>query len=286
MTQSVSTKIDQVFSAVSLQPDEFDLIRRLLFRKVGITLSDGKKPLVSGRLAKRLRHYRFSNFSQYYRMLKEQGFDGEEMQVFINLLTTNETYFYREHKHFDFLAEAIRTNMIPRTKMRVWSAASSTGEEAYTLALTLTDLIGSQNFEILASDINSEVLDVGRKAIYPLTEAEKIPQKILQKYCLKGTGSKSNFFTLIPQVKSRVEFSQINLNSMLPDIGMFDLIVLRNVMIYFNEDTKSTIVDRLISHLKVGGILMIGHSETLNFYKGPIKVLRPSVYQKTDRINK
>lgn len=264
-----------------LSVDEFELIRKLLFKKTGITLSDGKMTLVTGRLSKRLRHHQFVNFGQYYRLLKTGGFQGSEMQTFINLLTTNETYFFRESKHFDFLHDILSNTPVSNTPFRVWSAASSTGEESYSTAMTIAGQSPNRAFEILATDINVEVVQQAKQAVYPLSEAKKIPTDLLKKYCLKGVGRQSGMFTVSSDITSRVQFGKINLNDDLPNIGQFDVIFLRNVMIYFNESTKLNIVNKIFPKLKKGGYFIIGHSETLNFYKGDaVSVIRPSIYQK------
>jgi len=264
-----------------LSSEEFELIRKLLFRKTGITLADGKMTLVTGRLSKRLRHFKFANFGQYYQLLKAKEFQGQEMQVFINLLTTNETYFFRESKHFEFLNTILMDLPSTNSPYRIWSAASSTGEEAYSAAMTMAGHTIKRPFEILASDINIDVLQQAKQAIYPMSEAEKIPEILLKTYCLKGVGKQSGTFAIDEIIKSKVQFSKINLNETLPNIGLFDVIFLRNVMIYFNESTKLNILANILPKLKKGGYFIIGHSETLNFYKGQeVSMVRPSIYQK------
>ncbi len=260
---------------------EFNQIRDLLFDKTGITLSDGKKPLVSGRLAKRLRHFQFENFGDYYQYLASEKFVGDEMQVFMNLLTTNETHFFREIAHFEFLKNHILTKHPAATTFRMWSAASSSGEEAYSAAMVIANDRGDQPWDILATDINSHVLTTAKQGIYPLAVSKEIPNTLLKAFCLRGVGNQSGNFVIDMQLKKHVEFKQLNLNNHLPDIGKFDLIMLRNVMIYFNNETKLKIVKQLLLKLKKGGYFIVGHSESLNFLKSELKLVKPSIYMKT-----
>lgn len=264
---------------LELSDKEFGQFQTMIYEIAGISMSSAKKPLVSGRLAKRVRHHGFESYDEYFRLLTKNGGDGE-LQMAIDLLTTNETYFFREPKHFAFMREKILPSRKPDRPFRLWSAASSSGEEPYSLAMLLSDVLGEAPWEILASDLSTKVLDKARAGVYPLERAEGIPKNYLTRFCLKGTGSQTGKFMIARELRNRVQFRQINLNESLPKVGEFDVIFLRNVMIYFNQETKRQVVARLTPLLAPGGYLIIGHSESLNGVTDVFKAVMPSVYRK------
>jgi len=263
----------------TISDQEFGQCQNLIYNIAGISLSPAKKPLVSGRLAKRLRERQLANYGDYFKLLSS-GHEPDEIQMAVDLLTTNETYFFRESKHFDFLRQNILAHHKKGQPFRVWSAASSSGQEAYTAAMVLADCLGEHPWEVVASDISTRVLERARTGHYPLDQARHIPKNYLNKYCLKGVGAKEGTFLVERGLRSRVNFMQVNLNSALPKLGEFDLVFLRNVMIYFDEKTKRQVVRRIIGQLKSGGHLFIGHSESLNGIVEELKPLVPSVYRK------
>lgn len=259
---------------------EFALFQRLIYKIAGISLSDSKKVLLVGRLTRRLKVYELGNFSQYYRMLAT-GEHPEELQTMVDLLTTNETYFFREPKHFDFLRdEIIRKRSSPAT-FRVWSAASSSGEEAYSLAMVLAEHLPNTPWEIVGSDISTKVLAKAASGHYSLARTEGIPPGFMTKYCLKGVRTQAGTFMIVPELRKRTSFYQINLmNPVDPEIGDFEVIFLRNVMIYFDPPTKTKVVHNLLPRLKSGGYLIIGHSETLNGITDRVQAVLPTIYRK------
>lgn len=265
----------------SITDQEFALFQRLIYKIAGISLSDAKKVLLVGRLARRLKVYEFASFTEYYRMLAS-GEHPDEMQTMVDLLTTNETYFFREPKHFDFLRDEIIGQHDGSSIFRVWSAASSTGEEAYSLAMVLAEGMADRPWEIVGSDICTRVLEKAATGHYALARTEGIPPTFMQKYCLKGVRSNAGTFLVAAELRRRTRFCQINLtNPVKADIGQFDVIFLRNVMIYFDADTKAKVINHLLPRLKSGGHLIIGHSETLNGLKiGRLDTVRPTIYRK------
>lgn len=263
----------------ALREQEFEQFRELLHRIAGISLSPAKKPLVAGRLAKRLRHYELDSFDAYFRFITAPS-NGEELQAAVDLLTTNETHFFRESKHFDFLREKVLAGWRPGRPFRVWSAASSSGEEPYTLAMVLADSLGDAPWEVTASDICTRVLEKARVGLYPMARTKDIPRHYLTRFCLKGTGRHDGMFLVEKALRSRVQFTQVNLNEALPQLGEFDVIFLRNVMIYFNQETKRQVVARMLPLLRPGGHFIIGHSESLNGISDGLKPVMPSVYRK------
>ncbi len=264
-----------------LQIHEFFWIKDYLYKQAGIVLNDSKQALVSGRLDKRLRHYGFSSYSEYFRSFGKPGFE-QEASVALDLLTTNETYFFREPKHFDFLT----THFFPRhpagRPFRFWSAASSSGEEAYSLAMVAAEFSKTQQWEIIGTDISFRILETARCGLYPLIAVEKIPNALLKKYCLKGSGEYEDFFLIDSTLRSRVKFIHANLNDKLPDLGRFEVIFLRNVMIYFDMPTKQRLIDRIQRCLRPGGYLIISHSETLNGINTDLKIVSPSIYRNVE----
>lgn len=263
----------------SLQDEEFQLFRRWLYRSAGINLSPGKKALVAGRLGKRLRHHGLGSYGDYFRLIMaERG--GGELQTALDLLTTNETYFFREPRHFDFLRQQVLPALGRGRPVRLWSAACSSGEEPYSLAMTLAEALGAGPWELVASDISSRVLAQAGRGQYPLSRAEHIDTRLLHKYCLKGVGEQEGSFLVERRLRQRIRFMQINLNQRLPEIGDFDVIFLRNVMIYFDLDTKRQVVERILPRLRPGGYFIVSHSESLNGVSEALRLVQPSIYRK------
>jgi chemotaxis protein methyltransferase CheR len=262
-----------------LKDSEFKLFQSWLHQSTGINLSSAKKALVAGRLSKRLKHLDLKSFGDYFQFIRSHA-AAEELQIAIDLLTTNETYFFREPKHFEFMSEKILPTLIPAKKFRVWSAASSSGEEAYSIAMTLANELTSTAWEIFGSDISTDMLRIARGGHYPIARARTIPTDMLSKYCLKGTGGQEGTFLVERNLRNKVSFAQINLNENLPDVGQFDLIFIRNVMIYFDQDTKCKVIERLLPHLKSGGYLFVSHSESLNGITNRLQIISPSIYKK------
>jgi len=263
---------------VAITDQEFAQFQRFIFESAGITLSPAKKALVSGRLARRLDLNHSASYGEYFRLLSS-GKVPQEVQMAIDLLTTNETYFFREPKHFDFLRRQV-TQFPSSQSLRVWSAAGSTGEEAYSIAMMLEDLRGGHPWEVMASDISARVLQRARAGHYPMERARNVPQDYLRRFCLKGEGEQEGTMLVERGLRNKVKFLQVNLNESLPNIGTFDIVFLRNVLIYFNGETKKKVVARVLSTLAPGGWLLIGHSESLHGVNDTVQAVAPSIYRK------
>jgi chemotaxis protein methyltransferase CheR len=263
----------------SITQPEFQLFKKFIYGQVGISLSDNKQSLVSGRLAKRLKYYNFNTFKQYYEFIHQKGNEAEQ-QVVVDFLTTNETYFFREPKHFDFIRDKVLPQHNRTKQFRVWSAACSSGEEPYTLAMVLAEHLQSSLWEIIASDVSTRVLETATRGRYPQDVIEDIPRNYLLKYCLKGTGSQDGVVLISKELRRQMRFQHINLMHPLPKLGELDMIFLRNVMIYFDNDTKRALLDRMYTLLKPGGYLFISHSESLNGISEKFKIVQPSIYQR------
>jgi chemotaxis protein methyltransferase CheR len=276
-------------SAININDREFSQFQKLIYQLAGINFSQAKKALVSGRLAKRLALYNLDSYGDYFKLLTA-GSNSAELQVAVDLLTTNETCFFREPKHFDFLRSRVLDRRTlakhrPGNPFRVWSAACSSGEEPYSIAMVLGDHFGDVArgdgpWEVLASDISTRMLEKGRIGHYPMCRAEGISHEHRIRYCLKGVGAQENTLLMDEKLRGRVNFMQVNLNQPLPGLGAFDVIFLRNVMIYFDLQTKRQIVGRVLPLLRPGGHLLVGHSESLNGVVDELHALAPSIYRK------
>jgi chemotaxis protein methyltransferase CheR len=250
-------------TAIAISEREFSRFQRFILDSAGITMSDAKKALVSGRLAKRLQHFDLDSYDAYFELLSD-GHHPEETQLAVDLLTTNETYFFREARHFDLLRQAAleaQPTLRPGTPFRVWSAACSSGEEPYSIAMVLADVLGNAPWEVVASDISTRVLQRARIGHYPLERASHVPPAYLKRYCLKGIAEQTGTLLVDRALRQRVQFRQVNLNTQLPsDLAMYDLIFL--------------------SRLKPGGQFFIGHSESLHEISDAVQPVVPSVYRK------
>lgn len=262
---------------LEISPDSFRKIRDLLHEQAGILLGDGKTVLVTGRLWRRLQILGCKSYEDYLALINSPT-GREERALMIDLLTTNETYFFREPAHF----KQLREQMIPRCSyrpLRVWCAASSSGEEPYSLAMTLADSLGMNGWELLATDISRRVLDQAREGIYRMERLEHMPQQYLRDYCLRGVGDMAGRMVMSPKLRQKVKFAQHNLLNPLVGEGQFDVIFLRNVLIYFDQNTKQRVLDHLLQKLRPGGWLVLGHCETLSGLNSSLTLQRPSVYR-------
>lgn len=260
---------------IALSPSEFALIQKLVFKLAGITLDETKHSLVKNRLMKRLTFYGLTKYSDYIRLVQ---FNRDEAAEMVNQITTNETYFFREGAHFSFLQNYLVG--VQKPHVRVWSAAASLGAEAYSIAMTL-DASEIASYEVLGSDINSEVLRVARAGVYPLPWVDKIPDVYKKAYCLKGKNEYDKQFLIDPKLREKVSFTKANLLEPQTQLGLFDVIFLRNVLIYFNDETKALVVQNILNNLNPGGYLIISLTENLRSITIPnLKQVDTSIYQK------
>ncbi|MGE8065872.1 CheR family methyltransferase [Pseudomonas sp. NPDC089569] len=263
----------------TISDQEFVLFQQFFQEQIGLQLTVVKKPLLCGRLSKRLTALGLDNYRAYYNLLVSKA-GVEERETAIDLITTHETYFFREPKHFDLLQNKVIPALHASPELRVWSAASSTGEEAYTLAMILDSFRSPKPWSITASDISRQVLVNARRGLYPMSRGERIPAPYLKRYCLRGTGRYTGYFLVEAALRERVEFITGNLTQQDSTLGQFDLILLRNVLIYFDQPTKLLVLRNVVERLKPGGWLMVGHSESLHDSRLPLELVTPSVYRK------
>ncbi|WP_428025737.1 CheR family methyltransferase [Arcobacter sp.] len=267
-----------IFYKIPLKDIEFEKIKSLIYDKSGIFLKAEKKTLIENRLSKHIKTIGCKTFNEYHNYISS---NIDEIQIMIDLITTNETYFFREIEHFKFFEKEI----IPKQKshLRVWSAASSIGAEAYSLAMILesSNEIKKYGYSVVGTDINTEVLKRAENGLYPMKFSEKIPRQYLREYCLEGFGKYEGSFMINDTLKSKTQFRQVNLIEPIPSfIEPFDIVFLRNVLIYFDMPMKQKIIKNIIPKIKKGGYLFIGHSESLNNISNALKQVRPTVYIK------
>ncbi|EWH10053.1 MCP methyltransferase, CheR-type [Catenovulum agarivorans DS-2] len=262
---------------------DFDYIKQQLYLHAGIVLGEHKKEMVYSRLSRRIRQLKLANFKQYCDYLETHN--KQELSAFVNALTTNLTSFFREHHHFEFLKKMAQTkwqyDKSMNRKIRIWSAGCSTGEEPYSIAMTLADSINLRHWDckILATDLDSNVLNVAKKAQYERSKLESSQLPLGLKYFDSDTQSTN--LTVKPSVRELVHIKRLNLlQSEWPMKGLFDVIFCRNVVIYFDLDTKNQLIRRYAQYLKPNGYLFMGHSETMSREISEFKGLGQTIYQK------
>ena len=266
---------------------EFRSFQRLIHQEAGINLVEGKQALVTGRLGPRMRALGLRTFGEYHeRVLSDPG--GELVRM-LDAICTNETEFFREPTHFELLERAISLEWEEsaaarrRPKLiRAWSAACSSGEEPYTIAMVLLGRFPAAagwTVQVIGTDLSTKVLDRAQKAIWPVRKAEAIPARYRQAFMLKGTGPQHGLMKAGPALREVVSFHRLNLaREPYPALGEFDLIFCRNVLIYFDTEGRAKAVGRLLRHLKPTGYLFLGHSEGLTGASHPLRSVGPNVY--------
>lgn len=258
--------------------DDFRRVRALIHARAGIALSDAKRQLAYSRLSRRLRALGYTRFTAYLDALEQGSID--EWQQFINALTTNLTSFFRESHHFPILAKHL-TRAGARRPQRIWCTAASTGEEPYSLAITAIEAFGGSQapVEILATDIDTNVLERARAGVYPLDVAEKLDPGRLRRFFLRGTGANGGMVRTRSELQSLVEFRPLNLlDARYPLAGTFDVIFCRNVMIYFDKTTQRAILEKFAPLLSPDGLLFCGHSENFVHARDIFQLQGKTVY--------
>jgi chemotaxis protein methyltransferase CheR len=266
-----------------LKAREFDQIRELAYQYCGLNIHAGKEELVAARLGKVMRELDIPTFAQYYQYVTSDK-SGQALVVMIDALTTNHTSFFREPQHFEFLSNVILPALANRPRIDIWSAACSTGEEPYSLAMATLghyEKTHVPEIRIMATDISTRAIAAGELGVYPVERIQSMDRAVIKKYLLRGSGKSDGLCRIKPQVRGLVQFQRTNLMEPFPNIGMFSLILCRNIMIYFDAPTQEQLVRRLCQQLEPGGYLFIGHSESLNGISHPLKYVRPAIYRKT-----
>jgi chemotaxis protein methyltransferase CheR len=259
--------------------NDFERIRQMIYARAGISLNKSKQDMVYSRLARRLRATGIRNFRDYLALLEKD--DDAEWEAFVNSLTTNLTSFFREPHHFPLLAEhALKQSK--RHQIQLWCSAASTGEEPYSMAMTLVDAFESFTppVSIIASDVDTNVLAKAEAGVYPMERVEKLPADILKRFFLKGTGKQAGLVKVRPELRALITFRQINLlDADWPIRGPLDAIVCRNVMIYFDKETQLKILERFAPLLQSDGLLFAGHSESFHNAGHVFRLRGKTVYE-------
>lgn len=257
---------------------DFERVRKLIYQHAGISLSPVKKDMVYSRLARRLRALNKTGFGEYLDALERNG--GDEWERFVNSLTTNLTSFFREAHHFPLLADHLR-QLGNRRPVRIWCSAASTGEEPYSIAMTVLETLGNDvsHVSIVASDLDTNVLATAQKGVYGLERLEKMSPERLRRFFLRGTGSQEGFAAVRPELKRLIEFRRINLLDASYSVkGPLDVIFCRNVMIYFDKPTQYKILSRFAPMMQADGLLFAGHSESFLHAADLFRSLGKTVY--------
>lgn len=272
-------------ASIEITDDEYEKIKLLFFDYSGISLKGSKMDLVKSRLQRRLIETKSSTYLAYYKFIITAG-NETELEKCINLLTTNETYFFREIGQFDYLKKVALRNYSVNSEINVWSAASSTGEEAYSLAMLLDDQMTHSSWRIVGTDLNTDVLACARTGVYPMSRLDAVPEAYLKKYFLKGKGKYLNQILVDQKIRKKVKFQHFNLKDekCFYDIGTFDIIFLRNVMIYFSVKERQRIVNNAVKCLRPNGWLFIGLSESLLGIDHCLVQKSSSVYQRVEDV--
>lgn len=256
---------------------EFKSLCLILEEHTGIEIPAVKKDVVFSRLIGRIRRHDFDNFSQYIDLVST---DEQELSYLVDKLTTHETYFFREKEQFDFLHQYFQPKKDSISMINAWSAACASGQEAYSIAMILDDLVGENRWRVLGTDVSVHALSLAQKACYSMTEASRIPQALKQRYCLKGVGESSGSFMVGDMLKKQVRFSVDNLADLEHQFTQFDVIFLRNVLIYFSEKKQKQLLKTIIDRLAPNGLLFLGHAENFGKKDKDLIRLAPCIFQK------
>lgn len=256
----------------------FEKIRDYVYRTMGIVIGGDQTAMVTGRLWRRLKLFGYKDYETYFAYISSPA-GIQESGVMLDLLTTNETYFFREPFHFHFL----RDEIIPQQghhKIRVWCAAAATGEEPQSIAMVLADVLGKCDWDILATDISGKALERARTGVYRAERIDQIPADYLKKYCRRGIEEYEGMLAVAPSLRSRITFEQHNLLHRRESNEQFDVIFLRNVLVYFDDATKKIVIDNMLESLRPGGWLLLGQSESVEGLNLNIHLVKPSIYRK------
>jgi len=261
---------------------DFARISQLMYDAAGLSFNDSKKSLIQSRLAQRIQRLGLGGFGDYINLLEDES-QAAEFQMAVDLLTTNETYFFREPKHYELLEHELAARK-SRAPLAIWSAASSFGDEAYSTAMLLADMqmqgrIGP-DWSILGTDISHRVLLSAKEAIYPAERLRYVSPERLKRYCLRGQGESDGQVMMQDKIRQRVQFGRLNLCQPIDGIGPFDVIFLRNVLIYFDIPTKIAVVDRVLTQLRPGGLFFMGTAEGRVACQTPLQTLQPGAFRK------
>lgn len=272
-----------------ISDSEFEHLRELIYREAGINLTSQKKFLAQTRLGKLMRRRKISGYDELFSMIKNDD-SGLALEMVIDAISTNHTFFFREDAHFTLLNEELIPELLKRKKnqkqlVRIWSAGCSSGEEPFTAVITFLEaqrkrlIPGDIQLEVVGTDISNEILDKARAGLYPIESIENLEYELKKKYFQKGRGRYQKYVRLKPSVVENVNFRRHNLLFPFTEFGSFDIIFCRNVMIYFDQQTKQKVVENLVRSMHQDSFAIIGHSESLNNITHPLKSYRPTIFR-------
>ncbi len=288
ITQQPIESPNSILSVAKLRSSEFQVLSSLVYKECGIHLSEAKNVMLESRLQKRLRVLGIKSFHDYIDYVSSKEGIENELVHMIDVVTTNKTDFFREPHHFDFMKEKLLPDFVNEFNcsrpLRTWSAACSSGEEPYTMAMVLDEFASLHSrfsYSILASDISTQVLQKAALAIYNAAYVNILPVDIKRKYFLKSKDQVKPTARIVPSIREKVEFVRVNLMDEKLNVGDdLDLIFCRNVLIYFDRKTQYEVVSKLAGKLRPGGFLFIGHSESLHQFDLPLKQVKPTIFFK------
>jgi chemotaxis protein methyltransferase CheR len=284
-TKAVETRMDSALPEITER--EFQSFQELIYREAGIWLSTAKIPLLAGRLSKYLRHHGMQSFQEYFKLVSDSPTERIQM---LDAISTNETHFFREPQHFELLRNTIFPRWVAAAaegnrsrSIRVWSAGCSTGQEPYSLAMALLDYFprgSGWEIEIVATDLSTRVLEIAKKGVWSAEKTREIPVEYLKAFMLKGFAEQAGQIKAGPEIRSLIRFYRVNLNeTTYPFAGKFDLILCRNVLIYFDLKSRERVVCRLANYLSPDGCFFVGHAESLHSMSDILSAIVPTVYK-------
>lgn len=275
---------------LAISDQEFHKLRDFIHAHTGIALADHKRTLVCARLAKRLRHWKFASYAEYYELLTRADPERRELMEMINAITTNKTDFFRESHHFQLLSEQVfpALRALHQRRVRLWCAGTASGEEAYTLAMTVCEsfpVLTEWDIKILATDIDTNVLERAAHGVYPRDLLARVPEALRARYFLNGTGANEGLVRVKPALQLLIRFGWLNLiEESWPMKGPFDVIFCRNVLIYFDKALQRRLLTRFAKILRPNGYLMLGHSEAIHGFEPVFRPVGHSTYQRQGEV--
>lgn len=277
------------FFSIELSDDDFNKLGQFIYNNYGIKMPITKKNLLKSRLHCRLKANNFNSFKEYTNYILSNKNNHEEIIHMIDVVSTNKTEFFREESHFDFIVSQLLpelTNNSSDRELKLWSCASSSGEEVYTLGMILShysESVHHLKFSILGTDISKRILEKAVKAVYDEERIKPIPYHLKKKYLMRNVNIDQPDYRIAPEIRQRTSFQRLNLMDERYDIPKdFDIVFCRNVLIYFDRTTQEKVISNICNHLKPNGLLFLGHSESASGYKLPLKQIKPTIYKKID----
>ncbi|MFP4018523.1 MAG: CheR family methyltransferase [Bacteroidales bacterium] len=280
--------LNKVFSA-KLSDSEFSRLSRFITEHAGIKLPEAKKVMLQSRLQKRLRHHGMTSYKDYIEyVFSETGLQNEIIHM-LDVVSTNKTDFFREPVHFEFMEKTVLPEYVDNyplhRTMKIWSAGCSSGEEVYTIAMTIEEFkeqYPELTYSILGTDISTDILQKALNAVYKEEKVETVPLQLKKKYLLRSKDRTKRKVKIVQDLRRKAHFRRLNFMDTSYDISeIFDVIFCRNVLIYFNRDTQEKVIQRLCRKLKTGGYFFIGHSESIMGMDVPLKQIRPTIFMRT-----